>query len=129
MTSQHDHEFEQRAQIATRLKALEEAVNRLKPAHGGIGHNQPPAGDDDDDEGARPPDTSKASSPAILNTQQAADYVGLSPSTMAKLRLSGDGPVFIKMGARVVYQPPSLDEWLAQRRRTSTSEAVDADAS
>ncbi len=121
MTS-HDHEFEQRAEIAARLKALEEAVKRITPAHGGIGHNRPPT--EDDDEGSPQQDTSKPINPAILNTKQAADYVGLSPSTLAKLRLSGDGPVFIKMGSRVVYQPLFLDEFLAQRRRRSTSETA-----
>ena len=123
MTSQYDNEFEQRAEIAARLKALEEAVKRITPAHGGIGHNRPPT--EDDDEGSPQQDTSKPINPAILNTKQAADYVGLSPSTLAKLRLSGDGPVFVKMMSRVGYQLPFLDEWLAQRQRTSTSEVIE----
>ena len=122
MASQFDYEFEQRAEIAARLKALEEAVNRIKRAQGGIGHKAPDS--DDDDEGASPQDISKPISPAILNTKQAAHYVGLSPSTLAKLRLSGDGPIFVKMMSRVGYQLPFLDEWLAQRRRRSTSETA-----
>ncbi len=125
MTFRLDDELEQRAQVTACLKALEEAVNRMAPARGGIAYNQPPA----DDEGAPPQDASNPISPAILNTKQAAHYLDLSPSTLAKLRLSGDGPVFIKMRSRVGYQISSLDEFVAQRRRTSTSEAVDADAS
>ena len=118
----YDDGLKQRAQIAALLEAIEEAVKRITPAYGGIGHNRPPAGEDD--EGAPPQDTSKQISPAILNTKQAAHYLGLSPSTLAKLRLSGDGPIFIKMRSRVGYQISSLDEWLAQRRRRSTSEAA-----
>jgi len=127
MTSQSDHDFEQRAEIAACLKALEETIKRITSTYGGNGHNRSPA--DEDDEDAPPQDTSKTINSAILSTKQAAHYLGLSPSTLAKLRLSGDGPVFIKMRSRVGYQISSLDEWLAQRRRISTSEASDASAS
>lgn len=53
---------------------------------------------------------------------QAAAYVGLSPSTLAKMRLRGDGPVYSKAGPRiVVYDKLDLDAWLAGRRCRSTS--------
>lgn len=57
-----------------------------------------------------------------LNTHEAAAYVGLSYSTLTKLRLTGGGPPFIKLGARVVYRVSDLDAWLESRMRTSTSE-------
>ena len=57
----------------------------------------------------------------VLNTNQAATYVGLSPSTMAKLRLSGLGPSYSKLMRRVVYRPADLDAWLALHQRRSTS--------
>ena len=121
MTSQSDHEFEQRVEIAARLKALEEAVKRFTPAHGGIGQNRPPA--DDDDEGSPQQDSPIPINHAILNTKQAARYVGLSPSTMAKLRLrGGNTPQFRKLGRRVVYHRDDLDTWLNANRRTSTSD-------
>jgi len=57
-----------------------------------------------------------------LRAPAAAEYVGLSASTMAKLRMSGDGPPYSKAGARVVvYDRDDLDRWLDQRRRLSTS--------
>jgi predicted DNA-binding transcriptional regulator AlpA len=57
-----------------------------------------------------------------LRTPEAASYVGLSPRTLEKLRISGDGPLSYKLGARAVrYDPLDLDAWLARRRRTSTS--------
>ena len=61
----------------------------------------------------------------LLRAPAAAAYVQLSPSTLAKLRLRGDGPVYSKAGARVVvYDLADLDAWLAARRRRSTSEAA-----
>lgn len=58
-----------------------------------------------------------------LRVPAAAEYVGLSASTLAKMRLRGDGPVYAKAGPRVVvYSISDLDAWLASRRRRSTSD-------
>lgn len=58
-----------------------------------------------------------------LRTREAAKYCGLSPSTMEKLRLTGNGPVYSKVGPKiVVYGPEDLDAWLDAGRRTSTSD-------
>ena len=59
---------------------------------------------------------------SYLRTQAAAQYTGLSTSTLAKLRLSGRGAVYSKLGRAVVYAVEDLDAWLAQNRRRSTSE-------
>ena len=58
-----------------------------------------------------------------LRTREAAAYLGLSPSTLEKKRLTGDGPVYFKAGSRVVvYAVDDLDAWLASRRHRSTSD-------
>lgn len=58
-----------------------------------------------------------------LRAPDAANYVGLSDSTLAKMRMRGDGPLYSKVGPRVVlYNRDDLDEWLLSRRRRSTSE-------
>ncbi len=58
-----------------------------------------------------------------LRAPEAADYLGLSPSTLAKMRLRGDGPPYSKVGPRiVVYDVVDLESYLADRRRHSTSE-------
>jgi predicted DNA-binding transcriptional regulator AlpA len=62
----------------------------------------------------------------MLRTPEAAAYCGSSSSTFCKLRLFGGGPVFVKIGRRVVYDPEDLDRWLAARRRSSTSERAQA---
>lgn len=60
-----------------------------------------------------------------LRAPDAATYVGLSPSTLAKMRLRGDGPVYSKAGPRIViYDKLDLDAWLSAQRRRSTSEIV-----
>lgn len=63
---------------------------------------------------------------SVLRAQEAADYLGLSTSTLAKLRLSGNGPVFCKLGRRVVYRHADLDMYLEASRRSSTSDDGDA---
>jgi len=57
-----------------------------------------------------------------LTVEDAARFLGLSPSTLAKLRLRGDGPAYCKLGRRVVYLRRDLEEWLSSHRRRSTSE-------
>ena len=61
--------------------------------------------------------------PTVLDTVSAARVVGLSPSTLTKLRLSGKGPAYVKLGRRVVYEAGELCRWLEEHRRLSTSEA------
>lgn len=59
----------------------------------------------------------------VLTPEQAAEALSLSPSTLAKMRLSGDGPNYCKMGGRRVgYRPADLEAWLAARVHRSTSE-------
>jgi hypothetical protein len=58
-----------------------------------------------------------------MAVEAAAAYVGLSASTLNKLRVFGGGPAFLKLGRRVVYDVRDLDQWLSNRRRQSTSEA------
>ena len=49
--------------------------------------------------------------------------VGLSESTLAKLRLNGNGPVYCKLGRRVVYRLADLEQWLQSRTVRDTSDA------
>lgn len=60
--------------------------------------------------------------PLVVDTDQAAALLGLSTSTLAKLRLTGDGPPYSKLGRRVVYRRQDLDDWVAANRCHSTSE-------
>lgn len=57
----------------------------------------------------------------LLNTPQAAAYLGLAVSTMNKWRCHGGGPEFLKLGRAVRYDRDDLDAFLAQHRATSTA--------
>jgi predicted DNA-binding transcriptional regulator AlpA len=60
-----------------------------------------------------------------LRPHQAATATNLSQSTLAKMRMRGDGPPFLKVGGRVVlYDKRDLEAWLETRRRRSTSEVA-----
>ncbi|MHC2457683.1 putative DNA-binding transcriptional regulator AlpA [Rhizobium leguminosarum] len=60
----------------------------------------------------------------MLRTEDAAAYTAVSASTLNKLRLTGGGPEYIKLGKSVVYDPADLDAWLSSKRRRSTSVAA-----
>jgi predicted DNA-binding transcriptional regulator AlpA len=59
----------------------------------------------------------------VVSTAEAARVLGLSESTLAKLRLNGNGPVYCKLGRRVVYRPAELEQWLQSRTTRDTSDA------
>jgi predicted DNA-binding transcriptional regulator AlpA len=61
--------------------------------------------------------------PITLTAGEAARILGLAPSTLAKLRLSGNGPVYCKLGRRVVYRREDLSHWLQSRVAASTTDA------
>jgi len=58
----------------------------------------------------------------LLTTIQAAKIIGWAPSTLAKSRLSGEGPSFVKLGASVRYRLGDLEDWVEERVRQSTSQ-------
>ena len=61
--------------------------------------------------------------PALLTPRETAERLKLSLSWLAKRRLQGDGPAYIKVGRSVRYQEPALLQWMKSRQRLSTSEA------
>jgi predicted DNA-binding transcriptional regulator AlpA len=61
--------------------------------------------------------------PITLTAIEAATVLGLAPSTLAKLRLSGNGPVYCKLGRRVVYRREDLAAWLESHLARNTSDA------
>ena len=61
--------------------------------------------------------------PRILRTPDAARYLGLTASTLEKMRLTGAGPRFIRLGFRAVgYAIGDLDAFVDAGRRASTSD-------
>ena len=62
-------------------------------------------------------------SPHGRSTDEAAAYLGVSSSWLAKLRCVGGGPRYAKIGRRVTYAESDLDAWREQYLTTSTSDA------
>ena len=58
----------------------------------------------------------------LLSPQQVAERVGLSVSTLAKLRLTNSGPRFRKLGVAVRYDADEVERWIEQhpQRRSTT---------
>jgi predicted DNA-binding transcriptional regulator AlpA len=57
---------------------------------------------------------------ALLNVRQAAARLGLSKSTLDKMRIAGKGPRFIKSTDRAIrYDSADLDRWINERRSKS----------
>jgi hypothetical protein len=55
-------------------------------------------------------------------TKKAAAYLGLSARTLEKHRVCGTGPVYRKIGGRIIYTKEDMDRWVARGFRTSTSD-------
>ncbi len=52
----------------------------------------------------------------LLDCNPAADYLGLSPITLADWRVQGRGPRYVKLGRRVKYDIADLDDYIAENK-------------
>ncbi len=59
---------------------------------------------------------------ALLTIPEAAARLKLSISWLAKARMRGDGPPYIKVGRAIRYSEAALLQWMKSRQRLSTSE-------
>jgi predicted DNA-binding transcriptional regulator AlpA len=58
----------------------------------------------------------------LLTPKEAATMLGVSVSWLAKARLRGEGPRFVKIGHAVRYPLSYLRDYIRSRTRSSTSE-------
>ena len=58
---------------------------------------------------------------------EAAEYVRLTVSTLAQMRVEQRGPKYCKAGGRVLYRLEDLEEWVERRAYRSTGEYVAGD--
>ena len=63
--------------------------------------------------------------PRYLGAEAAAAYVGLSPRTLQRMRVTGEGPRYIKVRRRVIYDRLDLDDWVAKRKLRFTGEEIE----
>ncbi len=57
-----------------------------------------------------------------LEPEQLADLLKISQSNLAKWRLYGGGPIFIKIGKNIRYDRADVEAWVAERKRRTTSD-------
>ena len=58
----------------------------------------------------------------LRKTSEAAKYLDLAESTLEKMRVTGRGPRFIRIGRAVRYDDEDLDVYIESGRRISTSQ-------
>ena len=58
----------------------------------------------------------------LLTAKDAANLLRLSESWLAKARMRGDGPPYVKLGRAIRYREGALLQWLRSRQRLSTNE-------
>ena len=58
----------------------------------------------------------------LLTPREAANFLRLSLSWLAKARMRGDGPPYVKLGRAIRYSEGALVQWMKSRLRLSTSD-------
>ena len=92
--------------------AMREAVADapLLAERGGDGAGGPP---ESEHKGENP---MKDARTRYLSTRKAAAWLGLSPRTLDRYRIDGEGPSFYRFGSRILYLEADLEKWAATRR-------------
>lgn len=68
----------------------------------------------------KPPDMSNLGTPT-----EVAEYLHTSVAQLARLRYSGKGPKFVKMGRRVLYRWSDVAQWLERNTMPRTDDPHD----
>lgn len=59
-----------------------------------------------------------------LTTEEAAKKLRASAATLARWRVQGSGPEYVKRGGRVLYTPAALKVYEEENTRTKTRETA-----
>jgi excisionase family DNA binding protein len=58
----------------------------------------------------------------LLTQREAAEELRLSERTLERLRVTGEGPKFIRMGRSIRYRFADIEAWIVSQMVSSTSE-------
>lgn len=61
----------------------------------------------------------------MLTEQDLSEYWGVKRYTLQKWRTTGDGPIYLKIGGRVMYPRKAILEYEQQRMFRSTSSRIE----
>lgn len=70
------------------------------------------------------PGLAGAANREVLDTEGAAEYLGVSRQLLELLRVAGGGPRYAKLGRLVRYRRAALNAWLIERERSHTAEGA-----
>ncbi len=59
---------------------------------------------------------------ALLTAKTLSERIAVTTGCLAKWRITGQGPTFVRIGRRIAYRPEAVNDWLASRTVNSTSE-------
>ncbi|MDB5725791.1 MAG: hypothetical protein JWQ16_2545 [Novosphingobium sp.] len=62
----------------------------------------------------------------LVDTVEAAKRLGLSASTLNKMRCTGGGPRYSKIASRIKYRVADLEAWVSASARENTSQKLAA---
>jgi Helix-turn-helix domain len=68
------------------------------------------------------PERASTAIPTLLTPEEAKTRLKVSLSWLAKARMRGDGPPYIRVGRSIRYAEVALIQWMKSRQRLSTSE-------
>jgi predicted DNA-binding transcriptional regulator AlpA len=72
--------------------------------------------------GGASPQKPAAPTTTVLTPKEAAKFIKFSLSWLAKARMRGDGPPYVKLGRSIRYTEAGLLQWMKSCQRMSTSE-------
>jgi hypothetical protein len=58
----------------------------------------------------------------LQTRKEAAEFLRISPRTLEKWAVTGEGPAFAKIGSRSLYSVSDLETWVNSRKHQNTSE-------
>lgn len=61
----------------------------------------------------------------MLTEEDLSEYWGIKQHTLRKWRINGKGPIYLKIGGRVMYPRKAIQEYEANRTFRSTSNRID----
>jgi predicted DNA-binding transcriptional regulator AlpA len=72
--------------------------------------------------GSKPHKSVQPAAIKLLTPKESAELLKVSLSWLAKARMRGDGPPFIKIGRSIRYSELALLQWMKSHQHLSTSE-------
>jgi hypothetical protein len=70
-----------------------------------------------------PPDRAGGGNDQLLLAGEAAERLRVAKQTLARWRVEGQGPPFVRIGSRVLYRVADIDAYVVERCFRSTAEA------